>query len=222
MTDITNKMRAVVVLDRSGSMASTRDLTISGYNEYIGTLRADKETDIFATLIQFDTPEIGSERGRNEMRVVYEDLPLADVPLLTRREYEPRGMTPLYDAVGMAMNRPPAADSGITVTIISDGLDNTSREFTRMSANDLVGKRRAEGWVVNFIGCNMDAIAQAAKFNIPVGNAANYNPLAPQKVFRAMASATSRKAADNRQYGVRASSQWAFFDEKEKKEMEEK
>src|ERR1035438_2534496 len=93
----TNKTLVNVVLDRSGSMSCGRAGTISGYNEYINGLRADKDTEYFVSLVQFDSPS-GSDSP--ELTIKYTDKPLVDVPLLTEADYMPRGMTPLYDAVG--------------------------------------------------------------------------------------------------------------------------
>ena len=103
MEDIkTNKMLVSVVLDRSGSMEETRAGTISGYNEYIKGLRADKKSEYNVTLMQFDSAGAASEP---ELTVSYEDKPLAKVPKLTAKTYEPRGMTPLYDAIGECARR---------------------------------------------------------------------------------------------------------------------
>ena len=76
----TNQVLVTVVLDRSGSMSSNRDGTISGYNEYIQGLRLDGDSDYFVTLLQFDAP-----MANPELTVNYQDCALADVPELPPR-----------------------------------------------------------------------------------------------------------------------------------------
>ena len=41
------------ILDKSGSMYNAQEATISGFNEYLGTLKEDK--DILLSLTLFDT-----------------------------------------------------------------------------------------------------------------------------------------------------------------------
>jgi hypothetical protein len=142
----TNNVLVNVVLDRSGSMESGRAGTITGYNAYIDELKIDKAINYSVTMIQFDT-----NGGKPELTVKYRDLPIKDVPALTDAEYEPRGGTPLYDAIGECIRRVEAKGRSVLVVIITDGRENSSTEFTRASIKKLIAGKEAEGWTFKHI-----------------------------------------------------------------------
>jgi hypothetical protein len=135
-------------------MSSNRKGTIDGYNEYIRGLRDDKKTDYAISLIQFDAPQT-----MPELTVSYEDRALADVPDLNLDSYEPRGNTPLYDAIGECVRRTDAKGRWVIMLIITDGLENASREFTKDSVKELIRKKEAEGWTFSFLGADIDSYA---------------------------------------------------------------
>jgi hypothetical protein len=150
----TNKVLVNVILDRSGSMHSSKQATISGYNEYIQGLRADKDTEYSVSLTQFDAP-----MTHPELTVLYLDRALADVPELTGADYEPRGNTPLYDAIGEGIRRVDAKDRAIITLIITDGQENSSMEFTKDSVKALIKSKEDEGWTFAFLGADIDSYA---------------------------------------------------------------
>lgn len=141
-TDKTNKILVNVVLDRSGSMGSVRQSTIDGYNEYLNGLRKDTESEYTLTLIQFDLVA-----AKADLTISYVDKPLAEVHDLTPADYEPRGSTPLYDAIGECIRRVEAKGRGVITLIVTDGHENASTEFTRDSVKALIAdkEKRAPG-----------------------------------------------------------------------------
>ena len=76
------------LLDRSGSMNSCKDETITGFNAYISGLTDPK---MKFTLTQFDSQGID---------IIHNAVPLSKVECLTQKSYVPRGSTPLFDAIG--------------------------------------------------------------------------------------------------------------------------
>jgi Mg-chelatase subunit ChlD len=52
-------------------------------------------------------------------------------------DYEPRGNTPLFDAIGECVRRVEENGRAITVVVITDGMENASKEFTRESVSGL-------------------------------------------------------------------------------------
>jgi hypothetical protein len=165
----TNKVLVNVILDRSGSMHSSKQATISGYNEYIQGLRADKDTEYSVSLTQFDAP-----MTHPELTVLYLDRALADVPELTGADYEPRGNTPLYDAIGEGIRRVDAKDRAIITLIITDGQENSSMEFTKDSVKALIKSKEDEGWTFAFLGADIDSYAVGGAIGMAAGNTANY------------------------------------------------
>ncbi len=217
MNDLkTNKMLVNVVLDRSGSMADTREGTISGYNEYINGLRADRESEYDISLIQFDAH--GHTSGP-ELTISYTDKPLAEVPKLTAADYEPRGATPLYDAIGECARRVEPKNRAVTVVIITDGMENASKEFTKESVKALIGQKTAEGWTFVFLGAEIDSYAVGGSIGMTVGATSNYAKGMESRLYANTAGATLARARSNRRVGVLAGSTMAFFSDEQKKDM---
>ena len=55
--------------------------------------------------------------------------------------------------------------------ILTDGMENASREFTLQAVAESIRKRTADGWEFLFLAANQDAIATAANMEIPAMNA---------------------------------------------------
>ncbi len=221
MTDKTNKMLVTVVLDRSGSMNSQRAGTISGYNEYINGLRADKEGEYSVSLIQFDAH--GSAHGP-ELTISYTDKPLADVPVMTEPDYEPRGGTPLLDAIGECIRRASAikGERAATCVIITDGQENSSKEFTLEAVRALIKEKEAESWTFVFIGAEIDSYAQGGALGMSTGNVANYAQANVGAMYTNTAQATVARGVLNRSRGVHGASMMSFFSDDQKAAMGDK
>ena len=202
----TNKVLVNVILDRSGSMASTRALTISGYNEYINGLRFDKETEYSVGLIQFDAPVLAPE-----LTVSYLDRALADVPPLTMADYEPRGNTPLYDAIGECIRRVEAKGRAVIVLIITDGMENASTEFTKDSIKALIKSKEADGWTFAFLGANIDSFAVGGTIGVAAGNIANYVQGNEGALYARLSRATVARSAAARFTGIRSAAAQDFL-----------
>ena len=102
--------------------------------------------------------------------------PIAEVKNVTRNDYVPDGMTPLYDAIAETVFK---VDSLVTpgtvvlMTIITDGLENASRKYTSAKLKVLIEKYMEAGWEFTYIGANQDAILEAGKLGI--NDAYNYD-----------------------------------------------
>jgi hypothetical protein len=214
-TDTTNKVLVITALDRSGSMSSNRKGTIDGYNEYIRGLRYDKKTDYSVSLIQFDAPQT-----MPELTVSYEDRALADVPDLNLASYEPRGNTPLYDAIGECVRRTDANGRGVIMLIITDGLENASREFNKDSVKELIKKKEAEGWTFSFLGADIDSYAVGGSVGVAAANTATYVKGHEDTMFANALRATTRRAGLYASVGMRAASMMDFYDGSEKEAIE--
>jgi hypothetical protein len=158
------------VLDRSGSMQDTASDTIGGYNKFLADQKA-LPGDCQMSLAQFD----------HEYEVRYEGKLLKDVPDLTSQTYVPRGQTALLDAVGRTINRTgerlgamPEADrpEHVVFVIITDGLENHSREFTKAQIKEMIEHQtNAYKWHFVYLGANQDAFAEACAMGIKAANA---------------------------------------------------
>lgn len=164
-----SKVSVGIVLDRSGSMENCRTDAIGAVNSYLRQLKDDKEIDASISLIIFDTQSID---------VIRDHLPAADCPELTANEYQPRGGTPLLDAVGngvSALERRKGRDDRCILAIMTDGLENASREHTSATLKALLDRKQNEdGWLVLYLGADHDAWAQASAMGLYAGNVANF------------------------------------------------
>ena len=214
--DTTKDILVNVILDRSGSMESCQSGTISGYNEYINGLKADKDSNYSVSLIQFDSP------GNNpELTVSYADKPLAEVPNLSADTYQPRGGTPLYDAIGECVRRVIAKARAVITVIITDGEENSSHEFTRDSVKNLIKSKESEGWKFIFLGANIDSAAVGGSLGVAATACANYSAsnVGVRNTFAAMSASNRRYATTARTMGVRAAGMSASFTMAEQKSM---
>lgn len=180
------KMLVSFVLDETGSMLSVKDQTISGFNEYIQTLRNDDSADdIRFTLTKFNS---------SKTEVVYDSARVADVEPLTHESYQPNSTTPLYDAIGRTIRSVDGAkknkDSALVI-IQTDGLENASKEYTQQGIFDLIEERKKDGWTFVFLGADQDAYAASDQFGISRGNTVSYASAETQSTLRRVAKATT-------------------------------
>jgi hypothetical protein len=183
-----NRTRIAIILDRSGSMQSVREATISGFNQFIRSQR-EQPGEVTVKLVQFD----------DQYDVVF-DKPLADVPELTQDLFVPRGMTALFDAQGrtiVTLGEELAAlpeserPSKVIVMTLTDGLENASKQFKLDRLADLI-KHQTDvyKWDFIFLGANQDAIRTGALMAIPPSASLTYHPgsAGTANVFAAAAS----------------------------------
>ena len=149
------KLYNLIILDRSGSMSSIINPTIAGVNETLSTIRmAHQKTDIqqSVTLVSF----CGCSTT-----AFCDNVNISEVKEFTRKDYQQCFNTPLYDAIGEAVTKLKAQvakeeDAAVSVTIITDGYENSSRKWNRHSIKALIELLKAEGWLFAFIGANQD------------------------------------------------------------------
>lgn len=164
------KQKTVVdfILDMSGSMSSVYESTISGYNEYLGTLKKEATDMEFALTLFDDVIEGGSF------------MPIKDVPELTEKSYTPRGMTALYDAVCTTVleTEKEFKDEDVKhlVVVLTDGFENSSKEFNEKSMRELIKRlEKTDKWSFVYLGANQDAWAVAQNYGFAPSNVATFN-----------------------------------------------
>ena len=149
------KVFNLIVLDASGSMYSIRNEAVAGVVETVQTIRTaqekNPELEQVLTLVVFNTDQI---------KTVYDRMPIADVPDFIANDYVTTACTPLYDAVGNAITHLRqflADDDAVLVTIITDGYENASREWNREKVFALIKELEKKDWLFTYIGANQDA-----------------------------------------------------------------
>ena len=161
------------LLDRSGSMASIADDVVRGFDRFFKEQRK-QGGDATVTIVQFD--------DREPHDVLVDARPLNKVRSIAER-FEPRGMTPLYDAIGLLLDRAERQierDGGDgadqLVVILTDGMENASHEWTQKKLFKRISKLRAAGWTFVFLGANQDSYAAGAGLAMAAGNVSNFRP----------------------------------------------
>lgn len=169
-----NLTELVFILDRSGSMAGLEADTIGGFNAMTQKQRKEPGEALVSTVL-FD----------NETQVIHDRVPLEKVPALTQKEYFVRGCTALLDAVGGAIHhignvhkyaREEDRPEKTLFVITTDGMENASRRYTYDKVKAMIEHQREKyGWEFLFLGANIDAAREAARFGIRADRAANYH-----------------------------------------------
>lgn len=164
----------VFLLDRSGSMAGLEDDTIGGFNAMLQKQK-DEPGEALVSTVLFD----------NESVVIHDRVGIRGIAPLTRKEYYARGCTALLDAVGGAIHhignvhkyaRAEDRPARTLFVITTDGMENASRRYSREQLRAMIERqKRTYGWEFLFLGANIDAVGEAARFGIGADHAANYH-----------------------------------------------
>lgn len=163
----------VIILDRSGSMECIRQAAVEGFNETLAGIKKAQEKfaetqDHFVSLVTFCSCEI---------KHVFDNTPVAEAHPLKMEDFQPCCTTPLYDAMGITLTTmrkhvKEIEDSVVVVTIITDGMENASREYNGKTIKELVERLRGEGWTFTYMGANQDSVEVAS--NLSIRNARNF------------------------------------------------
>lgn len=163
----------VFILDRSGSMSGLESDTIGGFNSMLAKQKTEPGECLVSTVL-FDT----------ETEVIHDRVPLGNVPNLSEKEYFVRGCTALLDAMGGAIHhignvhkyaRPEDRPERTLFVITTDGLENASRRYDYEKVKAMIERQKEKyGWEFLFLGANIDAAKEAARFGIGADHAVRY------------------------------------------------
>ena len=166
-----DQTRIYFLLDRSGSMQSIKSDIEGGFAAFVDEQRR-ATGGCRATLAQFD----------DVYELVYADRPIADVPPL---DLQPRNMTALHDAMGRLVTDagqelaalPEAQRPGtVIVAIMTDGMENASKEWTGASIKALVSQQtNTWGWTFMYMGADQDAVVVGVSLGIARDHAVTYS-----------------------------------------------
>lgn len=169
-----NLTEIVFILDRSGSMAGLEQDTIGGFNSMIQKQKA-QTGDAYVSTVLFD----------NEISVIHDRENIQAIRPMTEKEYYVRGCTALLDAVGSAIHhignvhkyaREEDRPEKTLFIITTDGLENASRRYNYDKVKSMIQRQKEKyGWEFLFLGANIDAAREAARFGISEDRAANYH-----------------------------------------------
>ena len=149
----------LIIVDESGSMKGLEHATMGGVTETINSIRSAQQQfadtqEHYLTLVTFD-----SQGEREPVRTLIDCTPIGEVKDF--KEYSPWGCTPLYDAMGQSITAlyehiKDDEDASAVVTVLSDGLENDSHEWTAVGVKQLIEKLKNEGWSFSYMGSAHD------------------------------------------------------------------
>lgn len=176
-------MKVYILVDRSGSMQSRWDETLGAINAYVDTIKQDKKaastTDV--TVAAFDNEE--------PFKIIRSDVKVLKWNDVTKADAAPRGMTPLFDAIGKLSQKvnddnPEKA----AIVILTDGAENSSKEVDKATAKSYLDALRKKNFEVTFIGADFDSFGQGAGLGNSHGQTIIMNAGSYEHTFRGLAA----------------------------------
>jgi len=159
------KIFNLIILDESGSMTFIERQAVSGAIETIQTIQSAQKKHIeeqehFVTLISFSSEGV---------KYIYNNKPVDEIADAKSLDYAPCGSTPLYDAIGngvVTLRSQVSKDDKVLVTIITDGEENSSKEWNHRQISKLIETQKQQHWVFTYIGTNQDVEKVSRSLNI--------------------------------------------------------
>ncbi|WP_373006732.1 VWA domain-containing protein [Hyphomonas sp.] len=176
-TPTAGSVHSYILLDRTGSMSDIWDEALGSVNAYAASVGEADEGEIegadiktAVTLAVFDYQE------SLQFDVLRKGVTSETWIDVTNDEANPRGMTPLFDAIGRVVSLAEAdKPEKAVIVIMTDGYENSSKEITRDGAKAALDRAKANGWEVVFLGAEFasfgdaDAVGMSASKTMAVG-----------------------------------------------------
>lgn len=165
-----------IILDRTGSMENIQDDVIGGFNQFLASQQQETNRATL-TLVQFDS--------QDPYEVIHQFAPIDQVVALSRETYVPRASTPLLDAIGRGiidlahrLATMPAGEKPdqVVFVIITDGQENSSREFTKAQVMKLLAeKQEQDKWQFVFLSADLTALNDAMDYGFQAPAAMSFD-----------------------------------------------
>ena len=119
----------------------------------------------------------------DQSRIIHDRLPIAEIPKMTRKEYQAGGCTALMDALGDTIRhiekihkyvREEDVPHSTLFIITTDGMENASRKYSSSDVKKLISEKKETGWEFAFMGANIDAVKTAESYGINEDMAVEY------------------------------------------------
>lgn len=161
-----HQVHNLIILDESGSMESIKTTIIKGFNELVQTIQGIEkqfpEQEHFISFVSFN--------GLGQKLLHFID-PVSELKQIDSKSYKPEASTPLFDAMGFGINKlkqslEGAKDYNVLVTILTDGEENSSKEFSGNDIKNLVEELKQDRWTFTYIGTDHDVEKIAISLSI--------------------------------------------------------
>ncbi len=161
-----HQVHNLIILDESGSMNSIKNSIITGFNEIVQTVKGIEiefpEQEHFISFITFNG--IGK-------KILHFIDPAVKLEEIDSARYKPEASTPLFDVIGFGVNKlkqhlEHQTDYNVLVTILTDGEENASTEFSGKQINQMIQELKLENWTFTYIGTDHDVDKMANSISI--------------------------------------------------------
>jgi hypothetical protein len=161
-----HQVHNLIILDESGSMEPIKKTIINGFNELVQTIQGIEkqfpEQEHFITFVSFN--------GLGQKLLHYIE-PANKLKNIDDESYNPDATTPLFDAMGFSINKlknslQEQTDYNVLVTIMTDGEENASKEFSGYDIKKLVEELKENRWTFTYIGTDHDVEKIASSLSI--------------------------------------------------------
>ena len=161
-----HQVHNLIILDESGSMSSIKNTIIQGFNELVQTIKGIEkqfpEQEHFVSFVSFNS------LGQKLLHFID---PASKLEQIDDKSYNPDAMTPLFDAMGFSVNKLKQSlqgqtDYNVLVTVLTDGEENDSKEFSGNDIKKLVEELKQNRWTFTYIGTDHDVEKIAISLSI--------------------------------------------------------
>lgn len=161
-----HQVHNLIILDESGSMGSIKSTIIQGFNELVQTIqeveKQQPEQKHFITFVSFNSLDLKFHHFVD---------PVSKLKQIDGKNYQPNALTPLYDAMGFSINKlkqhlQDQTDYNVLVTVLTDGLENASKEFSGNDIKILIEELKQNRWTFTYIGTDHDVESVAISLSI--------------------------------------------------------
>jgi uncharacterized protein YegL len=178
-----HQVHNLIILDESGSMSSIKSLIIKGFNELVQSVKGIEERfpeqKHFISLVSFNDLQ---------NKLLHFIDPVNKLDSINDSTYNPASLTPLYDAMGLSISKlkqhlEGKEDYSVLVTILTDGEENASKEYTGLAIKNLVDELKQQNWTFTYIGADHDVKKMAASMNIYNSMSFDKNDVSIKRMF---------------------------------------
>ena len=161
-----HQVHNLIILDESGSMESIKKTIIEGFNEIVQTTKGIEkdfpEQEHFISLVTFN--------GLGHKLLHFID-PVSALEQIDDKRYRPDASTPLYDAMGFSFAKMRQVvdnlkDYNVLVTILTDGEENASQEYSGIAIKKIIDELKLNRWTFTYIGTDHNVEEFAASISI--------------------------------------------------------
>jgi len=161
-----HQVHNLIILDESGSMESIKRSIFIGFNELVQSIKGIQkqfpEQEHYISIISFNG-------FGNKIMHFMDDV--SKLTTIDSHNYKPDSTTPLFDAMGFGFTKlrkelKSQTNHNVLVTILTDGEENTSKEYTSTVIKNIIEELSEENWTFTYIGTDHDVEKMAANLSI--------------------------------------------------------